>query len=61
MTLISGRLNQLPDDPNTHEVVDIATKILAINPDELAYNKAVFKIAKAAKKNEKLGNIKRLA
>ena len=51
-TLISGCLNQLPDDPNTHDVVDIATKILDINPDELAYNKAVFKVAKAAKKNE---------
>ncbi|MEP2847448.1 tetratricopeptide repeat protein, partial [Ekhidna sp.] len=51
-TLISGQLNRLPDDPKTHDVVEIATKILAINPDQLAYNKAIFKVAKAAKKNE---------
>ncbi len=51
-TLISGRLNKLPDDPNTQDVVEIATEILAINPDEMAYNKAIFKVAKAAKKNE---------
>lgn len=50
-TLISGQLNRLPDDPNTHDVVEIATKILAIDPDQMAHNKAIFKVAKAAKKN----------
>lgn len=51
-TIISGQLNKLAEAPTTEEVVEIATKILSIDPDPMAYNKAIFKVAKVAKLNQ---------
>ncbi len=48
-TLISGRLNRLDDNASLGEVLEIASDIMQLNPEDLASKISVFKVLKAAK------------
>ncbi|MFC0876042.1 DUF7017 domain-containing protein [Saccharicrinis sp. FJH2] len=51
-TIISGELNKFSETPSTQYITEIALKILNLVPDQMAYKKAIFKVAKVAKENE---------
>lgn len=52
-TYVNGILDKLKDDEPIENILDVAQKVISLNPDGLAAKKVVFKVLKAAKTSGK--------